>query len=207
MNGQFNRKTMIFKAIYSNYDTICGQPKLNSQLFTTWGWGDRFPTYLLYPRHFGQNRFFQKGNSMNDTRNLNNPPDEQVRDILAGMKRVAVVGLSAKEDRASHGIARFLVGQGLDVVGVNPMLKEDVFGIKVYASLAEVPGQIDVVDVFRRSETVPPVVNEAIAMKAGMIWMQEEVVHEEAAAKARAAGLVVIQDRCLYKEWLRLMNG
>ncbi len=144
---------------------------------------------------------------MNDTRNLNNPPDEQVRDILAGMKRVAVVGLSAKEDRASHGIARFLVGQGLDVVGVNPMLKEDVFGIKVYASLAEVPGQIDVVDVFRRSETVPPVVDEAIAMKAGMIWMQEEVVHEEAAAKARSAGLVVIQDRCLYKEWLRLMNG
>ncbi|MCK9995258.1 MAG: CoA-binding protein [Candidatus Krumholzibacteria bacterium] len=123
------------------------------------------------------------------------------------MKRVAVVGLSAKEDRASHGIARFLVGQGLEVVGVNPMLKEDVFGIKVYDSLADVPGPIDVVDVFRRSETVPPVVDEAIAMKTDVIWMQEDVVHEESAAKARAAGIVVIQDRCLYKEWLRLMNG
>jgi len=144
---------------------------------------------------------------MNDTRNLNNPPDERIREILGDMKRVAVVGLSAKEDRASHGIARFLVGQGFDVVGVNPMLKEDVLGIKVYPSLAEVPEPIDLVDVFRRSETVPPVVDAAIAVKADVVWMQEDVVHEEAAAKARAAGLDVIQDRCLYKEWLRLMNG
>jgi len=144
---------------------------------------------------------------MNDARNLNNPSDERIKEILSDMKRVAVVGLSAKEDRASHGIARFLVGQGFDVVGVNPMLKEDVLGIKVYPSLAEVPGHVDVVDVFRRNDTVPPVVDEAIAMKAGMIWMQEDVVHDEAAAKARAAGLDVIQDRCIYKEWLRLMNG
>jgi predicted CoA-binding protein len=144
---------------------------------------------------------------MNDARNLNNPSDDRVREILGDMKRVAVVGLSAKEDRASHGIARFLVGQGFDVVGVNPMLKEDVLGIKVYSSLADIPGHIDVVDVFRRSDTVPPVVDEAIAKKAGVVWLQEDVVHEEAAAKARAAGLDVIQDRCLYKEWLRLMNG
>lgn len=136
-----------------------------------------------------------------------NPSDDRMREILGGMKRVAVVGLSAKPDRASHGIARFLVGQGFEVVGVNPVLKEDVLGIKVYASLTDVPDPIDVVDVFRRSETVPPVVDEAIAVKAGTVWMQEEVIHEEAAAKARAAGLDVIQDRCLYKEWLRLMNG
>ncbi len=144
---------------------------------------------------------------MSDESNLNNPSDDRIRKILGGMKRVAVVGLSAKEDRASHGIAKFLVGQGLDVVGVNPLLKEDVLGIKIYPSLADVPGSVDLVDVFRRSETVPPVVDEAIAMKAGALWMQEDVVHEEAAAKARAAGLDVIQDRCLYKEWLRLMNG
>ena len=144
---------------------------------------------------------------MNDARNLNNPSDERIKEILSNMKRLVVVGLSAKEDRASHGIARFLVGQGFDVVGVNPMLKEDVLGIKVYPSLAEVPDHVDVVDVFRRNDTVPPVVDEAIAMKAGMIWMQEDVVHEEAAAKARTAGLDVIQDRCIYKEWLRLMNG
>jgi predicted CoA-binding protein len=136
-----------------------------------------------------------------------NPTDERIREILGGMKRVAVVGLSAKADRASHGIARFLVGQGFEVVGVNPVLKEEVLGIKVFPSLAEVPGHVDLVDVFRKSDTVPPVVDEAIAIKAGTVWLQEDVVHEEAAAKARAAGLEVVQDRCIYKEWLRLMNG
>ena len=136
-----------------------------------------------------------------------NPSDEAIRKILSGMKRVAVVGISAKPDRASHGIARFLVGQGFDVVGVNPVLKEDVLGLRIYPSLAEVPDPVDVVDVFRRSDAVPPVIDEAIAMKAGAVWLQEEVVHEEAAAKARAAGIEVVQDRCIYKEWLRLMNG
>jgi len=144
---------------------------------------------------------------MNEDRLPTNPGDDRIREILAGMKRIAVVGLSAREDRASHGVARFLVGQGFDVVGVNPVLKEDVLGIRIYPSLAEVPGPIDVVDVFRRSDTVPPIIDEAIAMKAGAIWLQEDVVHEEAAAAARAVGIDVIQDRCLYKEWLRLMNG
>jgi predicted CoA-binding protein len=136
-----------------------------------------------------------------------NPTDERIKEILSSMKRVAVVGLSAKPDRASHGIAKFLVGQGFEVIGVNPVLKEEVLGIKVYPSLADVPGPVDVVDVFRRSDTVPAVMDEAIAMKAPVVWLQEGVVHEEAAATARAAGLDVIQDRCLYKEWLRLMNG
>ncbi len=144
---------------------------------------------------------------MNKSQSPSNPSDEKIREILGAMKCVAVVGVSAKPDRASHGIARFLVGQGFDVVGVNPVLKEEVLGIKVYESLTDVPGSIDVVNVFRRSETVPPVVDGAIAIKAKVVWMQEEVVHEEAAAKARDAGLEVIQDRCLYKEWLRLMNG
>ena len=144
---------------------------------------------------------------MSGEENVINPPDETVKDILAGMKRVAVVGLSAKPDRASHGIARFLVGRELDVVGVNPVLKEDVLGLEVYESLAQIPGHVDVVDVFRRSDAVPPIVDAAIAMGAGCVWLQEGVVHEEAAAKARAAGLAVVSDRCLYKEWLRLMNG
>ena len=144
---------------------------------------------------------------MSGEENVINPPDEVVKGILAGMKRVAVVGLSAKPDRASHGIARFLAGQELDVVGVNPVLKEDVLGLEIYESLPLIPGHVDVVDVFRRSEAVPPIVDAAIAMGAGCIWLQEGVVHEEAAAKARAAGLAVVSDRCLYKEWLRLMNG
>lgn len=136
-----------------------------------------------------------------------NPPDEEIRAVLAGMKRIAVVGLSAREDRASHGIARFLQGQGFEVIGVNPALDQPVLGLEIHASLDEVPGPVDVVDVFRRSDTVPTVIDEAIARGDKCVWLQEGVIHEEAAAKARAAGLQVISDRCLYKEWLRLMNG
>lgn len=134
-----------------------------------------------------------------------NPADEVVRALLAGMRRVAVVGISDRDDRASHGIARFLVGAGIDVVGVNPALSE-VLGRPVYPSLAEVPGDLDLVDVFRRSEAVPPIVEEAIARGAKALWLQEGVIHPAAAARARAAGLTVVMDRCLYKEWLRLMN-
>ncbi|MBK7769253.1 MAG: CoA-binding protein [bacterium] len=136
-----------------------------------------------------------------------NPPDETVRRVLADMRRVAVVGLSARPDRASYGVTRFMVGRGLEVVGVNPALQEDVLGLPIVAELDDVPGPVDVVDVFRRSDAVPGIVDQAIAIGARAIWLQEGVVHEEAAARARAAGLTVIQDRCLYKEWLRLLNG
>lgn len=136
-----------------------------------------------------------------------NPADDVIRSVLAGMKRVVVVGLSARPDRASHGIARFLIGRGLDVVGVNPALDEDVLGLPIHAELTDVTGPVDVVDVFRRSEAVPAIADQAIAIGARALWLQEGVVHEEAAARARAAGLTVIQDRCLYKEWLRLLNG
>jgi predicted CoA-binding protein len=136
-----------------------------------------------------------------------NPADEVVARILADMRRVAVVGLSARPDRASYGVTRFLVGRGLEVVGVNPALNEAVLGLKIYAELSEVPGPVDVVDVFRRNDMVPEIIDQAIAAGAGAVWLQEGVVHEEAAARARSAGLTVIQDRCLYKEWLRLQNG
>ncbi len=137
-----------------------------------------------------------------------NPSDELVKDLLANMKRIAVVGFSAKEERASHGIARFLHGQGFEVIGVNPgLVGQDVLGLPIVGSLADITGDIDVVNVFRRSDAVPPVVDAALAAGAKAIWMQEDVVHEEAAAKARQAGLLVVQDRCIYKEWLRLMNG
>jgi len=136
-----------------------------------------------------------------------NPGDDEVTRVLAGMRRVAVVGLSARPDRASYGVTRFLVGRGIEVVGVNPALNEDVLGLKIYAELSDVPGPVDVVDVFRRSDAVPEIVDQAIAAGARTVWLQEGVVHEEAAARAREAGLTVIQDRCLYKEWLRLRNG
>ncbi len=131
--------------------------------------------------------------------------DETLREILAGMESVAVVGISARSDRASHGIAKFLIGLGLRVYGVNPALDE-VLGVKVYPDLADLPGPVDVVNVFRRSEAVPAIVDGAIAMGAATVWMQEGVVHSEAAAKARGAGLRVVMDRCIYKEWLRLRN-
>jgi predicted CoA-binding protein len=136
-----------------------------------------------------------------------NPTDDVVCRVLTDMRRVAVVGLSARPDRASYGVTRFMVGRGLDVVGVNPALDEDVLGLAIFKELTDVTGKVDVVDVFRRSDAVPGLVDQAIAIGAGAIWLQEGVVHEEAAARARAAGLVVIQDRCLYKEWLRLCNG
>ena len=144
---------------------------------------------------------------MSDEPTVTNPSDDVVRGILAGMREVAVVGLSATPERASHGISKFLTGQGLEVYGINPVLKEDVLGLEIFPDLASLPGPVDVVDVFRRSDAVPAIVDEAIANGAGCVWLQEGVVHEEAAAKARAAGLEVVSDRCIYKEWLRLMNG
>jgi uncharacterized protein len=132
--------------------------------------------------------------------------DAVIKALLTGMKRVAVVGISDKPDRASHGIAKFLAGQGIEVVGVNPVL-ESVGNIKVYPNLKAVPGHVDIVDIFRRSDAVPPIVDAAIEIQAGAVWMQESVRHDEAAEKARRAGLDVVMDRCIYKDWLRLINA
>ena len=146
-------------------------------------------------------------NGTSDGSAFANPTDEKMREILAQMKRVAVVGISPKEDRASHGIAKFLLGLGVEVVGVNPMHSDPIIGIEIFPTLADVPGKVDIVDIFRRSDTVPPIVDEAIARRDACVWMQEGVVNETAAAKGGDAGLDVIMDRCLYKDWLRLLNG
>ncbi|HPF34025.1 MAG TPA: CoA-binding protein [Candidatus Krumholzibacteria bacterium] len=132
--------------------------------------------------------------------------DAVILRVLQGMRRIAVVGISDNPERASHGIARFLAGQGFEVVGVNPVL--DAFpGVKIYPSLADIPGTVDVVDVFRRSDAVPGIVDAAIARGDGAVWLQEGVSHPEAEDRARAAGLDVVADRCIYKDWLRLMNA
>jgi uncharacterized protein len=109
-----------------------------------------------------------------------------------------VVGLSDKPDRDSNRIARYLQEQGYRVLPVNPMLKE-VLGEKAYPSLAQIPAEIriDIVDIFRRSEEVPPIVDEAVQRGVGAVWMQLGVVHEGAAARARAAGIPVAQDLCI----------
>ena len=119
-----------------------------------------------------------------------------VEEILARSEVVAVVGLSDRPDRPSHGVAQYLQEQGYRIIPVNPQLRGPVLGEEPYSRLEDVPERIDLVDVFRRSEDVPPVVDAAIAVGASAVWMQLGIVHEEAAAKARAAGLDVVMDKC-----------
>jgi hypothetical protein len=132
--------------------------------------------------------------------------DEELKKTLHDGKTVAVVGISPKADRPSHIVASYLKSKGYRVIPVRPD-GEEVLGEKVYHDLMEIPKEIrvDVVDIFRRSEDVPPIVEEAIQRGAKVIWMQEGVIHEEAAAKAEKAGLKVVMDRCMKKEHQRLL--
>lgn len=132
-------------------------------------------------------------------------PDQLIRDTLNRVRTIAVVGASDKPWRASHGVMAFLQGKGYRCVPVNPKLAGSaLLGETVYASLAEVPEQVHMVDVFRNSADAGPVTDEAIAIGAQVVWMQLGVVNEAAAGRARRAGLTVIMDRCPVIEWGRL---
>jgi hypothetical protein len=124
---------------------------------------------------------------------------DPILDILKKCKTLAVVGLSSKPARPSYGVAAYMKAQGYGIIPVNPR-EQSVFGQKAYATLDDVPDAFEVVVIFRRSEFVPEVVEAAIRKHAEVVWMQEGVMHQEAAARARAAGLFVIQDRCILKE-------
>lgn len=124
-------------------------------------------------------------------------------EILSFSRVVAVVGLSSKTDRPSYEVASYLKEQGYKIIPVNPMEKE-ILGEICYPDLASIPEPVDVVDIFRRSEEVLPIVGEAIKIGAKAVWMQEGVVNGEAAARAREAGLLVIMDECMLKEHQRL---
>jgi uncharacterized protein len=124
---------------------------------------------------------------------------DQITELLKKSKNIAVVGLSSSPMRPSYGVSAYLQSHGYKIIPVNPQIK-GALGEKAYGSLSEVPGKIDIVDIFRRSEFVPSVVDEAIRLKPAAIWMQEGVQHEAAAEKARKAGILVVQDRCLLKE-------
>ncbi len=124
---------------------------------------------------------------------------DPVTDILRTSRTIAVVGLSDNPLRPSHGVSAYMQSQGYRIIPVNPQADE-VLGEKAYPSLLDVPEPIDIVDIFRRSEFVPEIVDQAIQLKARAIWMQEGVVHEVAAEKARKAGLFVIMDSCILKE-------
>lgn len=124
--------------------------------------------------------------------------DDDIRDILTNTKTIAVVGWSPKPDRPSHGVAAYLKRRGYRVIPVNPgKAGEQALGETIRASLSEIEGPVDMVDIFRRSSEVGPVVDEALALNGvKTIWMQLGVVNEDAAAKARAAGVQVVMDRC-----------
>ncbi|MBI4905302.1 MAG: CoA-binding protein [Acidobacteria bacterium] len=122
-----------------------------------------------------------------------------IAQLLNNSKTIAVVGLSSSRFRPSYGVSEYMQRQGYRIIPVNPN-ETEVLGEKCYASLEDVPEPIDIVDVFRRSEFVPGVVDSAIRIGAKAVWMQEDVFHEEAAAKARAAGLFVVMDRCILKD-------
>ena len=126
-----------------------------------------------------------------------------IREILATYNTIAVVGLSSRTWRASFSVSQYMQSHGYRIIPVNPR-ETKVLGEKAYASLDEVPHSFQIVDIFRRSEYVPDIVEAAIRRKARVIWMQEGVIHEEAANRAREAGLEVVMDRCILKEHARL---
>jgi predicted CoA-binding protein len=128
-----------------------------------------------------------------------------IPDLLRKSHVIAVVGLSSKKFRPSYGVAEYMQKEGYRIIPVNPN-ETEVLGEKAYARLEDVPGHIDIVDIFRRSEFVAPLVDEAIRRGASAVWMQEGVVDEEAAEKARAAGLGVVMDRCILKEHSRYLR-
>jgi predicted CoA-binding protein len=132
--------------------------------------------------------------------------NDAVTQILDTSKTIAVVGLSANRMRPSYGVAEYLKAAGYRIIPVNPN-QEDVLGEKSYPRLEDVPGRVDIVDIFRRPEFVPDVVDSAIRIGARGIWMQEGVVHAKAAEKARRAGLFVIMDSCILKEHVKRVRS
>jgi len=133
------------------------------------------------------------------------PSDQQIKELLQKARTIAVVGLSSSRLRASYGVAQYMQSAGYRVIPVNPN-EQQVLGEKAYARLEDVPEKVDVVDVFRRSEFVPEIVDAAIRIGARAIWMQEGVADEAAAQRARAAGLFVVMDTCILKEHRRLLR-
>ena len=127
------------------------------------------------------------------------PQTDAITDLLKRSKTIAVVGLSNSPLRPSYGVSAYMQTNGYRIIPVNPKIK-GALGEKAYASLPDVPEKIDIVNIFRRPEFVGEIVDQAIQLKVPAIWMQEEVVNEQAAEKARKAGIFVVMDRCILKE-------
>jgi len=132
-----------------------------------------------------------------------NPDDATLRTLLNRVKTIAVVGLSPQPARPSYRVAQAMQRYGYRIVPVRPLVDE-VLGEKAYARLADIPFAVDLVDVFRAAEHVPAIVEQCVALNLPAIWIQEGIVHEAAALRAQAAGMAVVMDRCLLKEYVRL---
>jgi len=127
------------------------------------------------------------------------PQEDPIASLLKRAKTIAVVGLSKNPLRPSHGVSAYMQSQGYRIIPVNPLI-ESCLGEKAYASLLDVPEKIDIVNIFRRPEFVEEIVDQAIELKVPAVWMQEDVVHEQAAQKARQHGIFVVMDLCILQE-------
>lgn len=136
---------------------------------------------------------------------LQNATSEEIKKILQSAKTIAVVGISNNPDKASYRVAEYLKNVGYTIIPVNPTITE-WNGLPCYANLSAIPEAVDIVDIFRRPEDVPSIVDEAIAQHAKVVWMQMEIVHNAAADKARAAGLQVVMDHCTKVEHYHLQK-
>jgi len=134
-----------------------------------------------------------------------NPDDDAVRGLLERVRRIAVVGLSPKPHRDSHRVARYLLERGYEIVPVYPR-EDEILGQKVYRRVQDVAGTVDLVDVFRRSEDLPAVIDDVLAARAGALWLQIGCVDEAGARRARDAGLTVVMDRCLMVDHAHLLG-
>lgn len=132
---------------------------------------------------------------------FSNPSPDQIRDLLLTVKTVAVVGLSPRPDRPSHRVARGLQGFGYHIVPVRLAVAE-VLGEKAYPNLSGIPHPVDLVDVFRAADQIDPIVDECIALGIKRLWLQDGVINEKAAERARAAGITVVMDRCIWRDYL-----
>ncbi|MBL8436016.1 MAG: CoA-binding protein [Zoogloea sp.] len=130
-----------------------------------------------------------------------NPTPDQIRSLLWEVKTIAVVGLSPRTERPSYRVSRAMQGFGYRIVPVRPAVTE-VLGEKAYARLSDIPFPVDLVDVFRNADEVGPIVDECIALGVKRLWLQDGVVNEEAAERARAAGITVVMDRCVWRDYL-----
>jgi predicted CoA-binding protein len=132
-----------------------------------------------------------------------NPTDDELRTILSTSRTIAVVGASSSHDRASYGVMKTLMAAGFNVIPVTPR-EPRILGRTTYATLADIPEPVDIVDVFRRAEDTPAIADDAVKIGAKVLWLQLGITSEEAAARARAGGLTVVMDLCIGKTTSRL---